>query len=149
MLKIYFFVLQVIQVSSRIWMTQTNFDLILILNNWSQRLALLGSMVWCVQDVNDTPPEFKQRKYEGFMTPDLTRLRNDVQVGHFWHFCLILRDSYPVTAATVALGVHHWTVVSSIECESGCVSCWIRICLPIYNRINVIARVQWKQVMGL
>jgi hypothetical protein len=31
--------------------------------------------------VNDNPPQFKQRKYEGFMTPDLTRLRNDVQVS--------------------------------------------------------------------
>ena len=33
-----------------------------------------------VEDVNDFPPRFKRRKYEGFMTPDLARLRSDLQV---------------------------------------------------------------------
>ena len=31
-------------------------------------------------DVNDSPPKFKKRVYQGFMNSDLTRLRNDVQV---------------------------------------------------------------------
>ena len=33
-----------------------------------------------VEDVNDMPPLFKQRKYEGFMSSDLSRLRNNLQV---------------------------------------------------------------------
>ena len=33
-----------------------------------------------IEDVNDVPPLFKQRKYEGFMSADLTRLRNNLQV---------------------------------------------------------------------
>ena len=33
-----------------------------------------------IEDVNDVPPLFKQRKYEGFMTSDLSRLRNNLQV---------------------------------------------------------------------
>ena len=37
-------------------------------------------LVISIDDVNDVPPLFKRRKYEGFMTPDLTRLRNDLQV---------------------------------------------------------------------
>ena len=37
-------------------------------------------LVITIDDVNDVPPLFKRRKYEGFMTPDLTRLRNDLQV---------------------------------------------------------------------
>ena len=42
----------------------------------SARAALLIS----IEDVNDVPPLFKQRKYEGFMTADLSRLRNSLQV---------------------------------------------------------------------
>lgn len=37
-------------------------------------------LVITVEDVNDMPPLFKQRKYEGFMTSDLSRLRNNLQV---------------------------------------------------------------------
>ena len=33
-----------------------------------------------IEDVNDVPPLFKQRKYEGFMSSDLSRLRNNLQV---------------------------------------------------------------------
>ena len=33
-----------------------------------------------MEDVNDMPPLFKQRKYEGFMSSDLSRLRNNLQV---------------------------------------------------------------------
>ena len=32
-------------------------------------------------DVNDNPPVFKRRKYQGFMNKDLTDLRNDLQVN--------------------------------------------------------------------
>ena len=34
-----------------------------------------------IDDVNDVPPLFKQRKYEGFMSSDLTHLRNNLQVN--------------------------------------------------------------------
>ena len=34
-----------------------------------------------VVDVNDNPPIFKKRKYQGFMNNDLTNLRNDLQVS--------------------------------------------------------------------
>ena len=34
-----------------------------------------------VLDVNDNPPIFKKRKYQGFMNNDLTNLRNDLQVS--------------------------------------------------------------------
>ena len=37
-------------------------------------------LVISVEDVNDMPPLFKQRKYEGFMSSDLSRLRNNLQV---------------------------------------------------------------------
>ena len=37
-------------------------------------------LVITVEDVNDMPPLFKQRKYEGFMSSDLSRLRNNLQV---------------------------------------------------------------------
>ena len=37
-------------------------------------------LVISIEDVNDVPPLFKQRKYEGFMTSDLSRLRNNLQV---------------------------------------------------------------------
>ena len=37
-------------------------------------------LVITVLDVNDVPPLFKRRKYEGFMSSDLTRLRNNLQV---------------------------------------------------------------------
>ena len=37
-------------------------------------------LVITIEDVNDVPPLFKQRKYEGFMTSDLSRLRNNLQV---------------------------------------------------------------------
>ena len=37
-------------------------------------------LVIMIEDVNDVPPLFKQRKYEGFMSSDLTRLRNNLQV---------------------------------------------------------------------
>ena len=37
-------------------------------------------LVISVEDVNDMPPLFKQRKYEGFMSSDLSRLRNSLQV---------------------------------------------------------------------
>ena len=30
--------------------------------------------------MNDVPPKFKKRKYEGFMSNDLSRLRNNLQV---------------------------------------------------------------------
>ena len=33
-----------------------------------------------IEDVNDVPPLFKKRKYEGFMSSDLSRLRNNLQV---------------------------------------------------------------------
>ena len=33
-----------------------------------------------VLDVNDQPPRFVKRKYQGFMNKDLTKLRNDLQV---------------------------------------------------------------------
>ena len=33
-----------------------------------------------LKDVNDVPPKFKKRKYEGFMSNDLSRLRNNLQV---------------------------------------------------------------------
>ena len=34
-----------------------------------------------VMDINDNPPIFKKRKYQGFMNNDLTNLRNDLQVS--------------------------------------------------------------------
>ena len=37
-------------------------------------------LVISIEDVNDVPPLFKQRKYEGFMSADLSRLRNNLQV---------------------------------------------------------------------
>ena len=37
-------------------------------------------LIISIEDVNDVPPLFKQRKYEGFMTSDLSRLRNNLQV---------------------------------------------------------------------
>ena len=33
-----------------------------------------------IEDVNDIPPIFKRKTYEGFMTQDLSRLRNNLQV---------------------------------------------------------------------
>ena len=45
-----------------------------------ERNAATARLVITIDDVNDVPPLFKRRKYEGFMTPDLTRLRNDLQV---------------------------------------------------------------------
>ena len=38
------------------------------------------TLVINVIDVNDNPPIFKKRKYQGFMNKDLTGLRNDLQV---------------------------------------------------------------------
>ena len=42
--------------------------------------AARARLVINIEDVNDVPPLFKQRKYEGFMTSDLSRLRNNLQV---------------------------------------------------------------------
>ena len=42
--------------------------------------AARARLVITVEDVNDMPPLFKQRKYEGFMSSDLSRLRNNLQV---------------------------------------------------------------------
>ena len=39
------------------------------------------TLVINIKDVNDNPPIFKKRKYQGFMNNDLTNLRNDLQVG--------------------------------------------------------------------
>ena len=39
------------------------------------------TLVINVVDVNDNPPIFKKRKYQGFMNNDLTNLRNDLQVS--------------------------------------------------------------------
>ena len=41
------------------------------------------TLVINVIDVNDNPPIFKKRKYQGFMNKDLTGLRNDLQVEAF------------------------------------------------------------------
>ena len=38
-----------------------------------------------IEDVNDVPPLFKQRKYEGFMSSDLSHLRNNLQVNLNFH----------------------------------------------------------------
>ena len=38
------------------------------------------TLVINVQDVNDNAPVFKRRRYQGFMSTDLTSLRNDLQV---------------------------------------------------------------------
>ena len=43
-------------------------------------LVARARLVISIEDVNDVPPLFKQRKYEGFMTSDLSRLRNNLQV---------------------------------------------------------------------
>ena len=36
-----------------------------------------------IEDVNDIPPIFKRKTYEGFMTQDLSRLRNNLQVSEY------------------------------------------------------------------
>ena len=39
-----------------------------------------ATLVINVIDINDNPPIFKKRKYQGFMNKELTALRNDLQV---------------------------------------------------------------------
>ena len=39
-----------------------------------------ASIVLTIKDINDNPPRFLKKKYQGFMNNDLTHLRNDLQV---------------------------------------------------------------------